>query len=108
MLAGSPPYGGTAVLPAARRSEGDPAQLERQWLSAAQPLTFGGIGNFKDRRSHPLVPVQVRLGGGEVECPDGCDPVARQHRQRKVFRACAAKGHARKLHEEVLIASDLA
>src|SRR5438477_10404975 len=66
MLAGSPPYGGTAVLPAARRSEGDPAQLERQWLSAAQPLTFGGIGNFKDRRSHPLVPVQVRLGGSDA------------------------------------------
>jgi len=28
---------------------------------------FGSIGNFKDRRSHPLVPVQVRLGGGDVE-----------------------------------------
>jgi hypothetical protein len=51
---------------------------------------------FQGPNCHRLVPVPVSPGGGDVECPDGCDPVARQHRQRKVFRSCAAKGHAPK------------
>src|SRR6266480_6745581 len=61
MLAGIAPVRGNCGA-AGRTSRWERSgRLERQWLSAAQPLTLG---------SHPLVPVQVRLGGGDV-CGEG-------------------------------------
>jgi hypothetical protein len=57
---------------------------------------FGSVSDIGNRCGHSLVTIAVSPRGGEVERPNSRDPVARQHRQRKVFGPCATKGHASK------------
>jgi hypothetical protein len=57
---------------------------------------FGSVSDIGNRCGHSLVTIAVSPRGGEVHGPNRRDPVARQHRQREIFRSCATKGHAPK------------
>jgi len=53
--------------------------------SALSHACSASFGYFRNGGGSAPMPGAVCLSSREMELPDGSDPVARQHRQRKVF-----------------------
>src|SRR5439155_11934692 len=53
------------------------------------------FGNLRNHRGGARAPLPMRLGGGDVELPDGSDAAAREQLQRQVFGRGSAEGHHR-------------